>query len=131
MKPSADKKCIGYLQSNIRVYSAYTNIVCLRTFFSKPATFMSLIPRQPQKARKETVSVRMSPEIIALLDDYCEYLNSGRQHVIEESLRYTFAQDTEFQRWRDEERSPRSIRSGWSSGLDLEQAAASGSKSEA
>jgi hypothetical protein len=35
-----------------------------------------------------------------ILDEYCRFAQCGREHVVSESLRRTFEQDYDFQKWR-------------------------------
>jgi hypothetical protein len=36
-----------------------------------------------------------------MLDEYCQFAQCGREHVVAESLRRIFEQDLEFQIWRN------------------------------
>ena len=60
---------------------------------------MPIIGQEPSPTVKANVSVRISSTTLQLLDRYCEFIHSGRAHVIEQALLYTFDQDAEFQQW--------------------------------
>lgn len=60
---------------------------------------MSIIPPEPKREPKRTLSIRLSTKALALLEQYCQFAKCGRQHVVEQSLLYTFEQDAAFQRW--------------------------------
>jgi hypothetical protein len=56
-------------------------------------------PRTP-RAPKITLSTRIDVSLRVLLDEYCQFAQCGREHIVSESLRRIFEQDTEFQAWR-------------------------------
>jgi hypothetical protein len=58
-----------------------------------------IAPRTP-RAPKITLSTRIDVSLRVLLDEYCQFAQCGREHIVAESLRRTFEQDTEFQAWR-------------------------------
>ncbi len=60
---------------------------------------MSVIERQPKLTRKESLSVRLAPQVMRLLECYCEFIDSRAHHVIEEALKFTFGKDRDFQSW--------------------------------
>jgi hypothetical protein len=45
------------------------------------------------------LSVRLTPQILRLLERYCEFIDSRAHHVIEEALKFTFGKDRDFQSW--------------------------------
>jgi hypothetical protein len=49
---------------------------------------------------KITLSTRVDASLRSLLDEYCQFAQCGREHIVSESLRRTFDQDIEFQAWR-------------------------------
>jgi hypothetical protein len=60
---------------------------------------MSVIERQPKLSKKESLSVRLTPQVMRLLERYCEFIDSRAHHVIEEALKFTFGKDRDFQSW--------------------------------
>ena len=61
---------------------------------------MPLIEPETQPMKNEQLNVRIDPEVVATLRNYCEFLKSSSQHhVVEQSLRYVFGRDTDFQSW--------------------------------
>jgi hypothetical protein len=54
-----------------------------------------LIKRLP----KQTLSIRIDPELKNLLDKYCCFIRSGRHHVVAQALLLAFERDSEFQTW--------------------------------
>lgn len=60
---------------------------------------MPLLPAAVKKIPKETLSVRLDPELIERLDEYCSFIGNGRQDVIQNALTYIFDQDKEFHTW--------------------------------
>ena len=66
---------------------------------------MPLIEPETQPMKKEQLNVRIDPEVVATLRNYCEFLKSSSQHhVVEQSLRYVFGRDTDFQSWLEQSR---------------------------
>jgi hypothetical protein len=63
---------------------------------------MPLLPTIPKRRPKETLSVRLDPTLIEQLDDYCTFINSGRQDVIQSALTYIFEKDKDFITWLHE-----------------------------
>lgn len=59
-----------------------------------------LIPPPARRRPNVTLSTRVEADLLDLLDEYCAFANCGRKHVVSESLRRTFEEDHEFQRWR-------------------------------
>jgi hypothetical protein len=62
---------------------------------------MSLIEKPRKRQPKDPVSIRMEAEVKKLLDEYCSFIECGRQHVVKQALLYTFEQDADFQQWRE------------------------------
>ena len=60
---------------------------------------MSVIDRQPKLAKKESLSVRLTPQAMRLLERHCQLIDSSAHHVVEEALKFTFAKDRDFQSW--------------------------------
>ena len=54
-----------------------------------------LVKRMP----KQTLSIRIDPELKNLLDQYCCFIQSGRHHVVAQALLLAFERDHEFQAW--------------------------------
>jgi hypothetical protein len=61
---------------------------------------MPLIAKQGRYRRTRQLNVRVSKEIADALTDYCRFIDSCRNYVVEESLRYTFGHDRNFHEWR-------------------------------
>jgi hypothetical protein len=76
---------------------------------------MSVIHRQPKRAKKESLSVRLTPQVMRSLERYCEFIDSGAHHVVEEALKFTFGKDKDFQSWL--ERKGVTVETGESSNL--------------
>jgi predicted transcriptional regulator len=62
---------------------------------------MSVTERQAKLAKKESLSIRLTPQVMRLLERYCEFIDSAAHHVIEEALKFTFSKDRDFQSWLD------------------------------
>ena len=58
----------------------------------------SYIPKQI-KQPKERVEAKLTQELIARLELYCEYLESDRDYVIASALEIAFKKDKAFTRW--------------------------------
>lgn len=67
---------------------------------------MPVIAPRTRRAPKITLSTRVDVSLRSLLDEYCQFAQCGREHIVAESLRRTFEQDTEFQTWRKRAASP-------------------------
>src|SRR5690349_13530965 len=61
-------------------------------------TVNSYIPKQV-KQPKERVEAKLTQELIAQLELYCEYLESDRDYVIASALAIAFKKDKAFTRW--------------------------------
>jgi hypothetical protein len=61
----------------------------------------SYIPKQI-KQPKERVEAKLTQELIARLELYCEYLESDRDYVIASAFEIAFKKDKAFNRWLEE-----------------------------
>ncbi|HWB83482.1 MAG TPA: hypothetical protein VG675_05050 [Bryobacteraceae bacterium] len=71
----------------------------------------SLITKQPKDTRKQT-TVSLSGTVLADLELYCRFIESGRDWVINESLRNVFRRDKAFLEWKERNGSSVAIGSG-------------------
>jgi hypothetical protein len=60
---------------------------------------LPLLHEQTRRVPKRSLSVRIHSETMDLLDYYCEFIQSGRHHVVGQALHYAFQGDGEFQAW--------------------------------
>jgi len=60
---------------------------------------MPLINRIEKRVPKGTLSVRVDEDLKEQLDLYCNFIQSGRQHVVDQALRLLFEHDHDFQTW--------------------------------
>ena len=60
---------------------------------------MPLIEQEFIAPKKEQFTLRLDPELMELLECYSRFIQSGQNYVIEQSLRYTFRRDRDFQEW--------------------------------
>jgi hypothetical protein len=60
---------------------------------------MPLINILVKRTPKQTLSIRIDPELKSLLDEYCRFIRSGRHHVVAQALVLAFERDCEFQAW--------------------------------
>ena len=67
---------------------------------------MPLINKIEKRAPKGTLSVRMDEAVKEQLDLYCSFIQSGRQHVVDQALRLLFERDADFQTWLKQRESP-------------------------
>jgi hypothetical protein len=58
-----------------------------------------LISKQPRRVKKEQLNVRIDPAVGETLRLYCLFIESTQHHVVEQTLKYAFAKDKEFQAW--------------------------------
>jgi hypothetical protein len=65
---------------------------------------MPLINILVKRVPKQTLSIRIDPELKNLLDKYCCFIQSGRHHVVAQALRLAFERDREFQEWLKNDR---------------------------
>jgi hypothetical protein len=84
----------------------------------------SLIMKQPKDTRKQT-TVSLSGTVLADLELYCRFIESGRDWVINEALRSVFRRDKAFLEWKE-----KSTSSPATSGGSVEIAAAHGGEME-
>ena len=59
----------------------------------------SYIPKQVKPIR-ERIEVKFDRELVARLDQYCEYLESDRDYVIAQALTVAFRKDKSFAEWQ-------------------------------
>jgi hypothetical protein len=57
------------------------------------------IPRQIKRIR-ERVEAKLDRELIAVLEQYCQYLESDRDYVIAQVLTVAFQKDKGFAEWQ-------------------------------
>jgi hypothetical protein len=57
------------------------------------------IPKQIRRVR-ERVEAKLDLELIAVLQQYCEYLESDRDYVIAQALTLAFRKDKGFAEWQ-------------------------------
>ena len=60
---------------------------------------MPLINILAKRIPKQTLSIRIDPELKVLLDKYCCFIHSGRHHVVTQALLLAFERDREFHAW--------------------------------
>ncbi|MHB1838992.1 MAG: hypothetical protein ACYCPD_04455 [Acidobacteriaceae bacterium] len=60
---------------------------------------MALLKKIEKRPPKETLSVRLDPYLMELLDDYCNFIGNGRQDVVQSALAFIFEQDGDFKAW--------------------------------
>ncbi len=60
---------------------------------------MALLKKQPRAIKKVLLSIRIHPDTAEHLARYCEFLQSGAHHVVEQALEYAFRKDKELQPW--------------------------------
>jgi hypothetical protein len=65
---------------------------------------LPVIEPPARRAPKITLSTRIDASLRSVLDEYCQFAQCGREHVVAESLRRIFEQDREFQAWRNRSR---------------------------
>ena len=68
---------------------------------------MALLKKQPRAVKKELLSIRIHPDTAERLARYCEFLESGAHHVVEQALEYAFRKDKEFQSWLERNPEPK------------------------
>jgi predicted transcriptional regulator len=59
----------------------------------------SYIPKQIKPIR-ERIEVKFDRELVARLDQYCQYLESERDYVIAQALTVAFRKDKTFAEWQ-------------------------------
>jgi hypothetical protein len=65
----------------------------------------SLITPQPKDTRKQT-TVSLSGSVLAELELYCRFIESGRDWVINEALKSIFQKDKVFLEWKEQRALP-------------------------
>ncbi len=58
----------------------------------------TVIPKQPKKER-EQITIRLEREVVQNLEQYCRYLESSRDYVINQCLVFIFRKDRAFAEW--------------------------------
>lgn len=71
---------------------------------------MALLQKIEKRPPKETLSIRLDPNLIELLDEYCNFIGGGRQNVIQSALTYIFEKDGDFQVWLKQRKSKKLFR---------------------
>ena len=61
----------------------------------------SLIAKQPKDTRKQT-TVSLKGSVVADLELYCQFIDSPRDWVINESLKSVFNRDKAFLEWKEQ-----------------------------
>ncbi len=61
----------------------------------------SVIAKQPKDTRKQT-TVSLSGSVLADLEQYCEFIDSARDWVINEALKTVFRRDKAFILWKEQ-----------------------------
>jgi len=57
-----------------------------------------VIPKQPKKERDQ-ITIRLDREVLQTLEQYCRYLESSRDYVINQCLTFIFRKDRPFSDW--------------------------------
>ena len=57
-----------------------------------------VIPKQPKKERDQ-ITIRLDRDVLQNLEQYCRYLESGRDGVINHCLAFIFRKDKPFAMW--------------------------------
>lgn len=70
----------------------------------------SVIAKQPKDSKKQT-TVSLSGSVIAELELYCEFIDSARDWVINESLKSIFRRDKAFIVWKEQRPGNTSVKS--------------------
>ena len=60
---------------------------------------MALIEKEFVPPKKEQINVRVNPDTLEMLEEYCRFIESSQNYVVEASLRFTFNKDRAFQEW--------------------------------
>ena len=58
----------------------------------------TVIPKQPKKGRDQ-ITIRLDRDELETLQNYCRYLESGRDYVINRCLTFIFRKNTPFTLW--------------------------------
>ena len=59
----------------------------------------TVIPKQLKKDRDQ-ITIRLDRDVLEMLEDYCRYLDSSRDYVINQCLVFIFRKDRPFAQWR-------------------------------
>jgi predicted transcriptional regulator len=60
---------------------------------------MALIAKERIPPKREQINIRLNPDVLEMLDNYCRFIESSQNYVVEQSLRYTFDRDRAFAEW--------------------------------
>jgi hypothetical protein len=60
---------------------------------------MALIAKECVPPKREQINIRLNPDVREMLDEYCRFIESSQNYVVEQSLRCTFDKDRAFQEW--------------------------------
>ena len=60
---------------------------------------MSLILKEPVIPKKEQLTFRLDPDVLALLESYCTFISSTQNYVIRQALLLVFRRDRDFHSW--------------------------------
>ena len=66
----------------------------------------TVIPKQPKKERDQ-ITIRLDRDVLQTLEQYCRYLESGRDYVINQCLTFIFRKDKPFSLWLASQAIPR------------------------
>ena len=55
----------------------------------------TVVPKQPKKDRDQ-ITIRLDRDVLQDLEQYCRYLESGRDYVINQCLAFIFRKDKSF-----------------------------------
>ena len=58
----------------------------------------TVIPKQPKKER-EQITIKLDRDVLETLEQYCRYLESSRDYVINQCLVFIFRKDRPFKEW--------------------------------
>ena len=59
----------------------------------------TVIPKQLKKDRDQ-ITIKLDRDVLEILEDYCRYLDSSRDYVINQCLVFIFRKDRPFAQWR-------------------------------
>ena len=59
----------------------------------------TVIPKQLKKDRDQ-ITIKLDRDVLEMLEDYCRYLDSSRDYVINQCLVFIFRKDRPFAQWR-------------------------------
>ena len=58
----------------------------------------TVIPKQPKKERDQ-ITIKLDRDVLQTLENYCRYLESSRDYVINQCLAFIFRKDRPFAEW--------------------------------